>query len=184
MWCILGLGNPGTQYQSTRHNVGFDLIDRLSIQWKISVDQRGSNFVFGSGDFRNRPVILVKPMTFMNRSGDAYRRLRREPEITPEKTLVVLDDFNLPLGKMRIRLKGSDGGHNGLHSILEAAGVQDVPRLRIGIGTAGSGWVDFVLEPFTKSEREVIEETLDRATQAVEAILTAGLEIAMNRWNR
>lgn len=184
VWCLIGLGNPGVRYQSTRHNVGFDLIDRLSRQWKIPVDQAGSGFLFGSGDYRDIPVLLAKPMTLMNRSGDTYRRLLREPEIRCEESLIALDDFSLPLGKLRIRLKGSDGGHNGLRSILDAAGTQDVPRLRIGIGEAGADWVDYVLEPFSTKEREIIEESLDRAAQAVETILTAGLENAMNRWNR
>ena len=113
VWCILGLGNPGEAYRSTRHNVGFDLIDLLSARWNIPVTIQGPSFLFGSGDWKDTPVLLVKPMTFMNRSGVAYSRLLKDPAITREKTLVVLDDFNLPLGKIRIRRKGSDGGHNG-----------------------------------------------------------------------
>lgn len=148
------------------------------------MDQAGSGFLFGSGDYRDVPVLLAKPTTFMNRSGDAYRRLLREPEIRCEESLVVLDDFSLPLGKIRIRLKGSNGGHNGLRSILDAAKTQEVPRLRIGIGEAGADWVDYVLEPFSAKEREIVDEAIDRAAQAVEAILADGLENAMNRWNR
>lgn len=139
--------------------------------------------MFGSGDFRDTPVLLVKPMTFMNRSGVAYRRLMREPEIAPENSLIVLDDFSLPLGKLRLRLKGRDGGHNGLHSILEATGSQEIPRLRIGIGDAGTDWIDFVLEPFSAKEREIIDESLHRAASAIETALMEGFEKAKTRWN-
>lgn len=158
-------------------------MDRLAVRWKIPVDQAGSHFLFGSGDFHDQPVLLVKPMTYMNRSGDAYRRLLREPEIQCEKTLVVMDDFHLPLGKLRLRAKGSDGGHNGLGSILEAAGTQDMPRLRIGIGDAGVDWVDFVLEPFTPKERDVIDESIDQALSVAETLVLEGIEQAKKLWN-
>ncbi len=184
VWCILGLGNPGERYRATRHNVGFDLIDRLSTRWNIPVTLQGPSFLFGSGDWRNTPVLLVKPMTYMNRSGQAYSRLLKDPDVTREKTLAVLDDFNLPLGKIRIRKKGSDGGHNGLRSILDAAGTEEIARLRLGLGGADEDWVEFVLQPFTDKERDVMEEALDRAAQAVETLLTEGMEKAMNRFNR
>ncbi len=183
MWCIVGLGNPGAEYKSTRHNVGFDLIDLLSTHWNIPVDQSGSKYVFGSGNRRNNPVLLVKPMTFMNRSGDALKRILRDPEVNYQETLVVLDDFYLPLGKMRLRYTGGDGGHNGLGSILSIAGTQDIPRLRIGIGEAGKDWVDYVLEPFSTKERIIVDETLDNAVKAVDSILSVGIEKSMNRWN-
>jgi peptidyl-tRNA hydrolase, PTH1 family len=183
VWCIVGLGNPGDQYQSTRHNIGFDLIDLLSTRWRIPVDQSGSNYVFGSGNRRNNPVLLVKPMTFMNRSGDAVKRILRDPEVNPKKTLIVLDDFYLPLGKMRLRYKGGDGGHNGLGSIIEVIGSEDVPRLRVGIGEADANWMDYVLEPFSAKERIIIDDTLDNAVKAVDSILSVGVEKSMNRWN-
>ncbi|MFB3788599.1 MAG: aminoacyl-tRNA hydrolase [bacterium] len=184
MWCILGLGNPGERFQSTRHNAGFDLIDRLSSRWNIPVTLQGPSFWFGSGDWRDTPVLLVKPMTFMNRSGQAYSRLLKDPDITREKTLVLLDDFSLPLGKIRIRKRGSDGGHNGLRSILEAAGTEEIARLRLGLGGADEDWVEFVLQPFTSKERDVMEEALDRAAQAVETIITDDIDKAMNLFNR
>lgn len=183
MWCIIGLGNPGERYRQTRHNVGFDFIDRLSSQWKIPVDQSGPNFLFGSGDYKEIPVLLAKPMTFMNRSGDAYRRLLREPEISCKESLIVFDDFNIPLGKLRLRPKGSSGGHNGLESILQSAGTDEIPRLRVGIGDSGSDWIDYVLEPFSLKEREIIDEALERAVQAAESVLCDGIERAMSRWN-
>ncbi len=184
VWCILGLGNPGEAYRSTRHNVGFDLIDLLSARWNIPVTIQGPSFLFGSGDWKDTPVLLVKPMTFMNRSGVAYSRLLKDPAITREKTLVVLDDFSLPLGKIRIRRKGSDGGHNGLRSILEAAGTDEIARLRLGLGGADEDWVEFVLQPFSAKEREVMDEALHRAAQAVEIIITEDIEKAMNQFNR
>lgn len=184
MWCIAGLGNPGDRYQSTRHNVGFEVVDLLSAWWKIPIDLKGPNYLFGSGDFGDIPVLLVKPMTYMNRSGQAYKRLLLEPEITPQQTIVILDDFSLPLGKLRIRKKGSDGGHNGLRSMIESAGTDELIRLRIGIDCPNDKWEDFVLEPFTKSERQVIDESIDRAASAVETILLHGVEKAMNEFNR
>ncbi len=184
LWSIIGLGNPGDEYASTRHNVGFDAIDLLSCHWKIPLDSKGSNFIFGSGNFKEHPVLLVKPMTYMNRSGQAFKRLQREPEVACERSLVILDDFNLPLGTVRIRLKGSHGGHNGLTSILEAADGQDVPRIRIGIGNVERDWEDFVLSPFTKKERTIADDAMDRTVVAVETILTEGFDKAMNLFNR
>lgn len=184
MWCITGLGNPGERYKSTRHNVGFELIDRLSSLWKIPVNKKGQNYIFGSGDFHEIPVLLVKPMTYMNRSGEVVRRLLKEPEITCLETLVLYDDMNLPLGRIRIRPKGSAGGHNGVRSIIDATGTDEIPRLRVGIGSPGDGWIDFVLERFSSKEREIINEAMDRAVSAVESILFDGVEKAMNQWNR
>jgi len=141
-------------------------------------------FIYGSGDFHDIPVLLVKPMKYMNRSGEAYRRLLREPEIKVEETLVILDDLHIPLGKIRLRAHGSAGGHNGLQSILTASGTEAVPRLRIGVEGSEADWVDFVLSPFSRSERKVIDEILPRALDAVETILEQGLEKAMSLYNR
>ncbi len=182
---MLGLGNPGTRYQNTRHNVGFEVIDRLSHEWNIPVNQKGPNFYFGSGDFKEIPILLVKPQTYMNRSGATFMRLMREAEISPEETLVIHDDFNIDLGTLRLRRKGSHGGHNGLRSILEAAGTQDIPRLRIGIGDAQRGdRIDYVLSPFRQAERKVLYETVERAVDAIEILLLEGFEKSMNQFNR
>lgn len=184
MWCIVGLGNPGVEYEGTRHNVGFDVIDLLSTRWRIPVGHTNPNYVFGSGNFKQVPVLLVKPMTFMNRSGDAYKRLLRDPEVNCEETIVVLDDLHLPLGKLRLRPKGSDGGHNGLASILQAAGSHAIPRLRIGIDGTEENWEDFVLKPFRRQERDVIDETLVTAADAIASAILIGFEMAMSRYNR
>ncbi|MGI6456616.1 MAG: aminoacyl-tRNA hydrolase [bacterium] len=185
MWCLIGLGNPGSEYESTPHNVGFEAIDRLSVRLRIPVHERNPLFHFGSGDFRNNSILLVKPMTFMNRSGNAYKRLLADPDITPQRTLIILDDIHIPLGKIRIRMKGSHGGHNGLRSIIEHARTEEIPRIRIGVGGGEQvGWVNHVLGPFSKQERQIMDETLDRVEEAVVSILFKGLEKAMNLFNR
>ncbi|MDX9753473.1 MAG: aminoacyl-tRNA hydrolase [bacterium] len=183
MWCIIGLGNPGPDYDATRHNVGFDLIDLLSSRWRIPVKTKNPIFLFGSGNFKSTPVLLVKPMTFMNRSGDAYRRLLLDPEVTPAETIVVLDDLHLPLGRLRLRAKGGNGGHNGLDSIIRSAGTNAIPRIRIGIDGTEEAWEEFVLKPFRKEERVIIDEALVRAAEAVEMALIRDFETAMNRFN-
>ncbi len=160
------------------------MIEILSSRWRIAVNQANPLFQFGSGDFREIPVLLVKPMTYMNRSGQAYKRLLADSSITTDQTLVLYDDLHLPLGKIRIRLKGSDGGHNGLHSIIQAAETNAIPRVRIGIGESDGDWVEFVLRPFPAKEREIIDETLIRAADAVESILLDGYEKSMNSFNR
>lgn len=184
MWCLIGLGNPGPKYDGTRHNVGFEVIDSLSKRWSIPLQGGNPLFEFGSGDFRNRPVLLAKPMTYMNRSGDAYRRLLRDPAVSSEETLVIYDELHLPLGRIRVRARGSAGGHNGLQSIIDAAGTQNIPRMRIGIEGSDENWIDYVLSPFTSKEREIIDEAVLKACDAVESIIMAGLERAMNAFNR
>ncbi len=184
VWCLIGLGNPGEKYADTRHNVGFEVIDRLSARWGISVNQSNPLFLFGSGDFREIPVVLVKPMTFMNRSGQAYKRLLADPEMSTERTLIIYDDLHLPFGKIRIRRQGGDGGHNGLHSVLQAAGTDEIPRLRIGIEGSDENWLDYVLTPFSSKEYEIINESYGKAADAVESILMDGYEKSMNLFNR
>lgn len=184
LWCIFGLGNPGTKYESTPHNVGFELIDRLSQRWNIPVKHSNPLFHYGSGDFGDIPVLLIKPMTYMNRSGAVYKRLMSDPEFDMQRTLILLDDIHLDLGKLRLRKKGSEGGHNGLKHICQVAGSKDIPRLRIGVGGNEQDWIDHVLSPFTKKEREIMDECLDRAEEAVEVLLRDGFEKSMNLFNR
>ncbi|MBZ0256665.1 aminoacyl-tRNA hydrolase [bacterium] len=184
MWLFAGLGNPGPDYENTRHNVGFDLVDLLSKRWKVPIDQKGPAFLFGTGDFLDQPVALVKPMTFMNRSGVALRRLMNEPEFSPQETLVLYDEVHIPLGALRIRRKGSHGGHNGLRSIIDSLQTDEIPRMRIGVGEPVGDWADYVLSPFPKKEREVIDDTLITAIDAVETVLKDGIEKAMNLFNQ
>ncbi len=183
MWCIVGLGNPGKEYETTRHNVGFQFIDLLSKRWGISVNERNPLFLFGSGNVKGIPILLVKPMTFMNRSGESYGRLLRDPDVQLQETLIVYDDLHLPLGKIRLRQKGGGGGHNGLTSILNTAGSQEIPRLRIGIDGSEQDWIDYVLSPFPEEEWKVIEQSLERSAEALESMLRIGIEKAMNLFN-
>ena len=177
---IVGLGNPGREYADTRHNVGFNVIDRLATReraewrherrWQAGVSRAGA-------------VWLCKPLTYMNLSGQAVRAVADFHKITPGETLIVLDDFALPLGRLRLRASGSSGGHNGLQSVIEHFGTQAVPRLRIGIGSAGGDTVDHVLGRFALEERESLAQSLHRALEAIDCAQSRGLEAAMNTYN-
>lgn len=177
---VVGLGNPGREYADTRHNVGFLLVDRLAARdragwrherrWQADVARAGA-------------VHLCKPLTYMNLSGQSVRAVADFYKIEPGQVLVILDDFALPLGKLRIRPSGSSGGHNGLKSVIEHLGTTSVPRLRIGIGSAEQSTVDHVLGRFALAEREPLAQSLDRAIDAVECAQTRGLEAAMNTYN-
>jgi PTH1 family peptidyl-tRNA hydrolase len=184
MKVVVGLGNPGSKYEATRHNVGFELIDRLA--------RGGSGSTFSSKfegqlaeielDFRR--VLLLKPQTFMNLSGRSVGQAVRFYKIPLEDLLVVCDDFSLPLGKLRLRTGGSDGGQKGLRSIADHLGTDQFPRLRIGIGDREqTEATDFVLSRFSRSERPLIDDSLIVASQAVAVWTTQGMEAAMNRFN-
>ncbi|HEV2474566.1 MAG TPA: aminoacyl-tRNA hydrolase [Chthonomonadales bacterium] len=181
---IVGLGNPGREYAGTRHNVGFEVIERLAERHSIPVGRRAFRSVVGSGSLAGRSVILARPMTFMNLSGEAVAAICRYYNIAPQNVIVILDDVALPLGKLRLRLKGSAGGHNGLSSVLERLDTTAVPRVRIGVGSAGSrGLVDHVLSRFRSGELEIITPIYEVAADAVEYALAHGFEAAMNRFN-
>jgi len=181
---IVGLGNPGAEYVGTRHNVGFEVIDRLARRHRIDVRRRTLRSVLGDGFIEGRKVILARPMTYMNRSGEAVAAIARMHKIPPEAILVIVDDLALPIGKLRLRLKGSSGGHNGLESIRRHLGTEAYPRIRIGVGAAQPGkMVDHVLGRFRPNEREAIAEALERAADAVETVLRENFEKAMNLYN-
>ncbi len=183
-WLVLGLGNPGEEYAGTRHNVGFEVVDLLAERHGIEIDRRLPSLLYGSGTIEGVAVILGKPRTFMNLSGAAAKEALRHFHLLPERLLVVLDDLALPLGVVRVRKKGSDGGHKGLRSVIAATGTTEVPRVRVGIGQPRRGdAVDYVLSPFTRSEWPAVAEGLERAADAVEVVVTQGLEAAMNRFN-
>lgn len=178
---IAGLGNPGREYAVTRHNVGFLLCDRLAnrrgFQFRHEGKWNADIALFGG-------VLYCKPMTFMNRSGDALQALGHFFKIKPEQMLVVYDDAALPLGKLRIRASGSAGGHNGLQSIITRLGTDKVPRLRVGIGAAQDRVLtNHVLGRFAEEEKEPLAEALDRASAALELAQTGGLTAAMNKFN-
>lgn len=184
MRLILGLGNPGVEYNGTRHNVGFEVIEKLGKRHGIAVRKRALRSALGDGIIEAQTVILARPMTYMNLSGEAAASICRMYRILPEDMIVVVDDIALPLGKLRLRLKGSSGGHNGLESIERHLHTQEYPRIRIGVGGAKPGrMVDHVLGKFKPSEREAVSESIDVAADAVEAALREGFEKAMNLFN-
>jgi PTH1 family peptidyl-tRNA hydrolase len=178
---VAGLGNPGREYQRTRHNVGFMVLDRLAADAQLPWDYSEK---WGAG-WAKSDVILVKPATFMNRSGQPLAAIANFYKIAAEEILVVLDDFALPLGRLRIRAKGSSGGHNGLESIFEHFGTEALPRLRVGIGAAPSaGAVDYVLGRFFEEEQPMLDATIKRAAAAVKCAVDKGLFAAMNLFNQ
>jgi PTH1 family peptidyl-tRNA hydrolase len=181
---VVGLGNPGAEYANTRHNVGFRVIDALADAHKIAVKTRRLQSVYGVGEIGGQRVCLAKPQTYMNNSGQAVAALRRELSVPLEDVIVVCDDVNLPVGRLRIRLQGSAGGSGGLKSIVACLGTEDFPRLRIGVGRPGGGaLVEHVLGPFSRAEIPVIERAVVAAAEAVEVALEHGLPAAMNRFN-
>jgi peptidyl-tRNA hydrolase, PTH1 family len=184
----VGLGNPGPEYEDTRHNAGFRLADRLAIRWQLGQFRRGERAREARGTWQDLPVRILKPQTYMNRSGAAVAPLRALPDFDPSQHLLILvDDVALPVGKFRLRGAGSAGGHNGLKSIEGVLQRQDYARLRIGVGPPPPGLddlADFVLDEFTSEERTVLSELLDPMSEAVESWLEQGIEKAMNQFNR
>ena len=185
---IVGLGNPGRRYEDTRHNVGFDLVEKLVDRWRAGPAVSVSNRLFHAwrAEVDGDDLYLVTPVTYMNRSGIALRRFLEAYDLEPRDCLVVVDDMALEAGRLRFRRRGSAGGHNGLISIAERLGTQDYARLRVGIGPAPASteWADFVLTPFTDEERERINEALDRAVDGIEVLLRDGMDRAMSLYNR
>lgn len=180
-WLVVGLGNPGPQYRGTRHNVGFAVIEALSEQFRIKLDKAKHQSRYGIGMIGDTPVLLVKPLTFMNNSGRAVAPLAKEFGITPDRVLVVADDLDLNLGRVRLKPQGSSGGHNGHKSIIASLGTTEYPRLKIGIGSvARNETIDHVLNPFHPDERDAINDALKRAEKGVIAIVEIGLEAGMN----
>lgn len=187
MYIIAGLGNPTAQYEGTRHNVGFDVIDAIAKQYNISVDVRKSRAFIGKGMIEGQKVILVKPQTYMNLSGESIRGLVDYYKIDPENELVVIyDDVSLDVGQLRIRKKGSAGGHNGIKNIIAHLGTQIFPRIKVGVGEKPKKYdlADYVLGHFSKGEKEQMEEGYRNAMRAVELMLTGRIDEAMNEYNR
>lgn len=187
MYIIVGLGNPGKQYAHTRHNVGFDTIDILAERYHISMDIKKHKAVCGKGVIEGQRVVLARPQTFMNLSGESVRELVDFYKIDPEEELIVIyDDISLEPGQLRIRPKGSAGGHNGIKNIIAHLGTQVFKRVKVGIGEKPKGWdlADYVLSHFPKAEREAVEEAFGRAASSVVCMMTEGMDSAMNVYNR
>lgn len=183
---LVGLGNPGPRYEGTRHNVGFDAVDRILEATGGRWTAARENAVLAEIELAGRPLTMMKPLSFMNLSGGPTAELVRERSYERSDVLIVLDDVAIPIGTMRLRERGSDGGHNGLASVIEALGGKDVPRLRIGVGIedAPADLAGWVTSRFDASERPVIDRTLDRVVDAVKAVANEGLNKAMSRYNQ
>lgn len=187
MYIIAGLGNPTAQYEGTRHNVGFDVIDALADKYNISVEGRKNRAFVGKGIIEGQKVILVKPQTYMNLSGESIRGIIDYYKVDEEEELIVVyDDISLDIGQIRIRKKGSAGGHNGIKNIIAHLGHDVFRRVKVGVGEKPKGFdlADYVLSHFSKAEKEQLGEGYQKAVSAIEMILRDEMEEAMNEYNR
>lgn len=185
MYIIAGLGNPTKEYDKTRHNVGFEVIDRLADRYDIDVSERKHRAFCGKGMIEGQKVLLVKPQTFMNLSGESLRSVVDYYKVTPEELVVIYDDISLPPGQLRIRLKGSAGGHNGIKNIIAHLGTQEFPRIKVGVGAKPPRMdlKDYVLSRFSKGEQELMDKAFQEAAQAVAMMIGEGADRAMNHFN-
>lgn len=182
---VVGLGNPGPKYAETRHNAGFWCIDQLAKEHSIKLERKHKTAIIGEGFIGGKRVVLVKPRTFVNLSGEAVRYLLARYRVKPKDILVVYDDINLPPGKLRLRTGGSAGGHNGIKSIIEATGTQEFPRMRVGVGKQADGenQIQHVIGRIPPDERKAIDESVERVVQSVSTLLTEGMDVTMNKFN-
>lgn len=187
MYIIVGLGNPGKQYEKTRHNIGFDFIDALADKYHISVLEAKFKALIGKGVIEGQKVVLVKPLTYMNLSGESVRQVIDYFKVDEESELIIVyDDISLNPGGLRIRAKGSAGGHNGIKNIIQHLGHDKFMRIKVGVGEKPKGWdlVDYVLGRFTTEDRKLVDEAIDVAVEAAKIMITEGIDEAMNRCNR
>ncbi|WP_123054828.1 aminoacyl-tRNA hydrolase [Clostridium sp. JN-1] len=183
MFLIVGLGNIGSQYSHTRHNVGFDVIDLISKRYNISINREKFKGMYGEGRVGNEKVILLKPSTYMNLSGESVIEAVNFYKISSQNIIIVYDDIDLDIGRMRIRNHGSAGGHNGIKNIIYNLNTEVFPRIRIGIGQPKQDLVSHVLGRFSKDDRERLEKVFDLAVDAVECLIKSGADEAMNKFN-
>ena len=186
MYLIVGLGNPTAKYAKTRHNAGFDVIDAIADKYGIELNLRKGNAFCGTGYIEGQKVMLAKPQTFMNLSGESLRPIMDFYKLEPEDFIIIHDDIDLDVGRLRIRRKGSAGGHNGLKSIINHLGSMDFPRVKIGVGEKPKGYdlADYVLGHFTKQEQAIFAERFDEVYDAVQLIVMGDITEAMNRHNK
>ena len=185
MYIVVGLGNPGKQYENTRHNVGFNVIDLLAKSNNIEVNKIKHKAIIGEGRIATEKVILVKPQTYMNLSGQTVVDIFQFYKVEPENIIVIYDDIDLETGKIRIRKKGSAGTHNGMRSIIQLLGLDNFPRIRVGVSRPENGQdlASFVLSKFRNEELDAIDDSLEKAALAVEAIVKEGIDKSMNKYN-
>lgn len=185
MYLIAGLGNPTKEYDKTRHNVGFSVIDVLADRYRIDISEKKHKALCGRGVIAGQKVLLLKPQTFMNLSGESIRAAADYYKIEPEEMIVIYDDISLDPGQLRIRLKGSAGGHNGIKNIIANLGTQDFPRIKVGVGAKPPRMdlADYVLSRFGAGEQKLMEEAFGEAAEAAVMMMTDGAERAMNHFN-
>lgn len=187
MYLIVGLGNPGRQYEGTRHNMGFDTVDYLIDKYQIPQSGVKFNAMYGTGMIGRQKVILMKPLSYMNLSGTPVQAMASYFKVDPETEMIVIyDDIDLNPGQLRIRKQGSAGGHNGMKDLIQKLGTQKFLRIKVGVGAKPKGWdlADYVLGRFSPEERKIVDESLVRAADAVKLILSEGVDAAMNEYNK
>lgn len=186
LYIIVGLGNPGKQYANTRHNIGFCVIDALAERFQIPLNQKKHKAIYGSGYIEGQKVLLAQPQTFMNLSGESVRELADFYKVPETDIIVIYDDISLDVGQLRLRKKGSAGGHNGIKSIIQHLDSQDFPRIKVGVGEKPTGWdlAAHVLAPFPKDQEELVQTGIKRAADALVCLLTEDMDVAMNQYNR
>ncbi len=184
-YVIVGLGNPGRKYENTRHNLGFIAVDQLADSLGIRVSKLKFKALIGEGRFAGQKVVLVKPQTYMNLSGESVREIVRFYKIPPEKLIIIYDDFDIPEGTIRIRKSGSAGTHNGMRSVIQQIQTDQFPRIRIGTDNGNKGdLISFVIGGFSKGEVSMMEEAVLNAVDAAKCIVRDGIDLAMNRYNK
>ncbi|BCN28969.1 aminoacyl-tRNA hydrolase [Anaeromicropila herbilytica] len=186
MYIIVGLGNPTREYEGTRHNIGFDVITQIAEDNNISMDMKKHKAVCGKGYIEGEKVILAKPQTYMNLSGESVRELIDFYKVSKEEVIIIYDDISLDVGQLRIRAKGSAGGHNGIKSIISHLGSDEFARIKVGVGDKPKGYdlADYVLGHFNKDELDVVKEAIQKASMATKCIVTSGINDAMNQYNK
>ena len=183
MFLVVGLGNPGSQYEDTRHNIGFKVIDNIAKEYNIEINRQKFKGVCGEGFINGEKVILLKPTTYMNLSGESVREVVDFYKLTNEDILVIYDDISLDVGRLRIREKGSAGGHNGIKSIIAHLGTDVFPRIKVGVGQPNVDLVNYVLGKFSKEEMAVLSESIEASTKATSEIIKNDVKEAMNQFN-
>ena len=183
MFLIVGLGNPGSEYEDTRHNIGFKVVDNIAKEYNIEINRQKFKGMCGEGFINGEKVILLKPTTYMNLSGESIREVVDFYKLSNEDVLVIYDDISLDVGRLRIRDKGSAGGHNGIKSIIAHLGTDVFPRIKVGVGQPNVDLVHYVLGRFSKEEMEILRESIDASTKAAAEMLKSDVKTAMNKFN-
>lgn len=183
MFLIVGLGNPGREYEDTRHNIGFKVVDNIAKEYNIEINRQKFKGMCGEGFINGEKVILLKPTTYMNLSGESIREVLDFYKLSNEDVLVIYDDISLDIGRLRIRDKGSAGGHNGIKSMIAHLGTDVFPRIKVGVGQPNADLVHYVLGKFSKEEMEILRDSIDASTKAAAEILKSDVKTAMNKFN-